>query len=133
MNQTPEQVSVPGWLREHYRLVDQGRLDDYCRDFTDDIEIRFGSNPPMRGLDSVRTALARGHERGMHHVFERVWTAGSTVIVEFTVTYTLADANEITLPVVSVIERRGELVSRLHVYIDMSPVTAAETAMQAAR
>lgn len=119
-----ELQAVPEWLRRHYELVDAADLDAYIQDFTDDIELRFGAGPLVRGREAVRERLAAGHERGMRHTFERVWVADPEVIVEFATTYTLAGGREVTVPVVAIIRRRGELIDRLQVFIDPTPLDA---------
>jgi ketosteroid isomerase-like protein len=118
-----EEQAVPEWLRRHYELVDAADLDRYARDFTDDIEIRLGSAEAVRGSEAVRKQLAVGHQRGMRHVFERVWISGPDVIVQFSVTYTLDGGREVTVPVVSLIHRRENLIDRLQVFIDPTPLS----------
>lgn len=118
-----EEQTVPEWLRRHYELVDAADLDRYSQDFTDDVEIRFGSAEPVRGREAVCRQLAIGHQRGMRHVFERVWISGPDVIVQFSVTYTLDGGREVTVPVVSLIHRRGNLTDRLLVFMDPTPLS----------
>lgn len=117
-----EEQAVPEWLRRHYELVDAAELDRYSQDFTDDIEIRFGSADAVRGLEAVRERLAAGHQRGMRHVFERVWISDPDAIVQFSVTYTLDGGREVTVPVISLIRRREGLIDRLQVFIDPTPL-----------
>jgi ketosteroid isomerase-like protein len=110
---------VPDWLRRHYEAVDDARLDDYLADFADDVELRFGAGPVVRGKGEVRAALAEGHARHrMSHEFLRVWESGSTTLAEFAVTYTYPDGRVETVPALTVLERPSGLVTSMRVYID---------------
>jgi ketosteroid isomerase-like protein len=112
-------IEVPEWLRRHYELVDAGRLDDYRADFANDVELRFGHAPAIDGIDAVAERLAAGHARhAIAHTFEHVWQAGDTTIVEFSVTYTYPDGRAETTPVMTVLERRNDLITSLRIYID---------------
>ena len=116
----PTAVVVPDWVRDHYALVDAGDLDRYIEDFALDAELRFASNPPVRGRDAVREALAAGHaEHDMAHAVVGCWTVGDTTILEFDVVYTYPDRHSHTVPSVAIVRRGAEgLIERLHVYVD---------------
>ncbi len=116
----PTAVVVPDWVRDHYALVDAGDLDRYIEDFALDAELRFASNPPVRGRDAVREALAAGHaEHDMAHAVVGCWTVGDTTILEFDVVYTYPDGHSHTVPSVAIVRRGAEgLIERLHVYVD---------------
>ena len=116
----PTAVFVPDWVRDHYALVDAGDLDRYIEDFALDAELRFASNPLVRGRDAVREALAAGHaEHDMAHKVVSCWTVGDTTILEFDVVYTYPDGHSHTVPSVAIVRRGAEgLIERLHVYVD---------------
>jgi hypothetical protein len=63
----------------------------------------------------------------MRHTFVRTWEidAGAAGIVDARVTYVLQNGRSVTVPVMTVLTRRGELVSDLRFCIDMAPVFAA--------
>lgn len=119
-------TGVPDWLRELYRLVDAAAVDDYLeRYYTEDVELRFGSAPAVRGRVAVRAALAAGHDRhAMEHTFVNVWTVGDETICEFRVRYTMrADGRIVDLPSLAILRRAQDgLVDGLRVYIDPTPL-----------
>ena len=116
----PTPAVVPDWVREHYALVDAGNLDRYIEDFALDAELRFASNPPVRGRDAVREALAGGHaEHDMAHAVVGCWTVGDTTILEFDVVYTYHDGHSHTVPSVAIARRNADgLIDSLRVYVD---------------
>jgi ketosteroid isomerase-like protein len=114
-------TEVPAWLREHYALVDAGRVDDYVADFADDVELRFASLPPVRGREAVRAALAGGHDRhAMRHEFVSVWQAGATTIAEFSVTYTYPHGESRTTPVVTILEGEPGAIASIRIFLDLT-------------
>jgi len=112
-------IDVPVWLRDHYTLVDAGRIDDYRADFADDVELQFGHAPAVQGVGPVAERLAEGHRRhAMSHTFEHVWQSGETTIVEFTVEYRYPDGRRETTPAVTIIDRRDGRITSLRIYLD---------------
>ncbi len=111
-------VEVPEWLRTHYALVDEARLDEYMEDFSDDAELRFGAEPVLRGKEAIRARFAAGHAtRKAHHDYHNVWEAGDTTIVEFDAVYTFPDGATVSASALVIIERSGRVdrgVARLH-------------------
>ena len=116
----PQTVVVPEWVREHYALVDAAALDRYIDDFAPDVELRFASNPSVRGRDAARTALAAGHaEHDMAHTVVGCWSVGDTTILEFDVVYTYRDGHSHTVPSVAIARRNADgLIDSLRVYVD---------------
>jgi len=112
-------IDVPTWLRTHYELVDAGLLEEYLDDFAENVELRFGALPPVRGKDAVRAALARGHDaHAMSHEFVNVWEAGTTTIVEFAVTYTYPGGASRTTPVVTILAGPPGAIGSMRIFLD---------------
>jgi hypothetical protein len=118
----PALAQVPAWVREHYALVDAAQVDRYVEDFADDVELRFGSYPPVRGRAAVRDVLAAGHaEHAMAHTVVGCWESGADTILEFDVLYTYADGHSQLAPSVALIRRDvNGLTTSLRVYVDKS-------------
>ncbi len=115
-------VEVPEWLRKHYVLVDAAALDEYIEDFSDDAELRFGADPVVRGKDAIRARFAAGHAaRRAHHDYRNVWEADDTTIVEFDAIYTFPEGDTVSATALVIIERPGELIEELRVYMDQTP------------
>jgi ketosteroid isomerase-like protein len=116
----PALPDVPAWVREHYALVDAADVDRYVESFAPDVELRFGSHPPVRGRAAVRDALAAGHaEHAMAHTVIGCWESGADTILEFDVLYTYADGHSQLLPSVALIRRdSGGLTTSLRIYVE---------------
>lgn len=116
----PALADVPAWVREHYALVDAAEVERYSESFSDDVELRFGSHPPVRGRAAVRDALAAGHaEHAMAHTVIGCWESGDTTVLEFDVVYTYPDGRSQRVPSVALIRRDDEgLTTSLRVYVD---------------
>ncbi|MEN3281243.1 MAG: hypothetical protein V7607_2383 [Solirubrobacteraceae bacterium] len=117
---------VPDWVVDLYALVDAGEVDRYLDEYyADDAELRFASGPTVRGKTAIREALGHGHDaHDMRHTFRNVWQAGETTIVEFDVSYTFRDGNVLDTHSLAILERRGDRVRALRVYLDHGPVLA---------
>jgi len=119
----PAAAEVPSWVREHYELVDAAAVDEYVLDFDPDVELRFASEPPVRGRAAVRDALAAGHARHrLDHKIVGCWEAGDETIVEFDVVYTYPDGRRCERSSVAIL-RRGPsgLIDSLRVYVERPP------------
>ena len=116
----PAAAVVPEWVREHYALVDAAEVDRYSEDFSEDIELRFGSHPPVRGRAAVRDALAGGHaEHAMAHTIVNCWEADGDTILEFDVRYTYPDGHSQLVPSLAIIHRNAVgLTDSLRVYVE---------------
>jgi ketosteroid isomerase-like protein len=115
---------VPHWVADLYALVDAGELDRYLEEYyADDAELQFASGPTLRGKAALREALGRGHDaHAMRHTFRNVWESGDTTIVEFDVSYTFRDGNVLDTHSLAILEREGDRVRALRVYLDHGPV-----------
>lgn len=126
---------VPDWLVDLYALVDAAEVDRYLDEYyVEDAELRFASGPTIRGRAAIRDALGHGHDlHDMDHSFRNVWQSGDTTIVEFDVTYTFRDGSTLDTQSLAILERDGDRVRAMRVYLDHGPVRAqAEAAASAA-
>jgi ketosteroid isomerase-like protein len=115
------------WITDYYQDVDNLRLDEYVRRHTDDVVVKFGNNPPAVGKEQVRQAIGGFFQSigGMRHRFINVYEEGDTAILELEIDYTRKDGGQVSVPAMSVLHRRGELVDQLRIYVDVAPVFAA--------
>jgi hypothetical protein len=116
----PAADDVPGWVTDHYALVDAADLDAYIQDFDPGVELRFASAPPVSGREAARAALARGHaEHEMAHTVVNCWGVDETTIIEFDVVYTYPDGHSRGAPSVAIIHRGASgLIDSLRVYVE---------------
>jgi ketosteroid isomerase-like protein len=115
------------WLRDYYDNIDHMRLDDFVNSHTDDVLVQFGNNPPAVGKEQVREAIGQFWTMidGLEHTFINVHEAGSTTVLEADIEYTRQDAQVVTVPCASILDRAPDgKVSALRIYIDLAPVFA---------
>ena len=62
--------------------------------------------------------------QGLKHNFINVVEGQGLTVLEAKVDYHRKDGRQVTVPVVTVLERKGELVSSLRIYFDVAPVYA---------
>jgi ketosteroid isomerase-like protein len=114
------------WFSELYENVDAMRLDAFVAGLTPDVEVVVGNNPAMKGRQAVKEGI--GHFwstiAGLKHHFVNVVEGHGLTFLEAKVDYRRKDGREVTVPVVSVLERNGELVKSLRIYMDVALVYA---------
>jgi hypothetical protein len=101
-------------------------MGEFLGHHTADARVLFGNNPPAVGHDAIRGAIGGlwAAIDGLKHGFVNVWQDGATTILECTVTYFRKDGKNVTVPCVSLLQRREERVAELRVHIDLAPVFA---------
>lgn len=119
-------TETPAWLVDFYRTVDALDIEGTLAGFAPDASMRYGSMEPMVGREAIRGGLTwlYTYYRGIRHEFRNVWLAGSTVLLEATVTYGHPDGREIALPVLSILEHHDGVVDDLRIFIDPTPIEA---------
>ena len=114
------------WYSDLYANVDAMRLDEFVAGLTPDVEVVVGNNPAMKGRKAVKEGI--GHFfatiAGLEHHFVNVVEDQGLTFLEAKVDYRRKDGRQVTVPVVTVLERKGELVSSLRIYFDVAPVYA---------
>ena len=114
------------WFSDLYANVDAMRLDAFVAGLTPDVEVVVGNNPAMNGRQAVKEGI--GHFwstiQGLKHRFVNVVEGNGLTFLEARVDYRRKDGREVTVPVVTVLERKGDLVKSLRIYLDVAPVYA---------
>jgi ketosteroid isomerase-like protein len=115
---------APDWLREHYERVDANDFASLGERFAEDIEVRFGNRPVAKGKQAVSATLADVHRPFRHslHRFVDVWQQAHSTLIAFDVSYSMNDGSEVHLETFTILERRGELIKSMKVYIDEGPL-----------
>jgi ketosteroid isomerase-like protein len=113
-------VDVPDWVREYYELVDANDFAGCAQRFADDIEVQFGSRPVAHGKQAAGQTLAAAHEpwTSVSHHIRDLWEVDGATLIAFAATYDLKAGGTRTIPTFTVLRRRAERISQLHVYID---------------
>ena len=114
------------WVSEYYDDVDNMRLEPWLARHTDDAVVTFGNNPSAVGKEQIRQAIGGFFSTigGLKHSFVHTYVEGDTTFLELSIDYTRQDGGVVTVPAVSVLEREGDLVKALRIYIDVAPVYA---------
>ncbi len=120
---------MPAWMVAYYEAADGLDMDAMMAQHTEDSTASVGNNPTLHGKDAIRAGIAQlwGLLRAMRHTFVRTWEVdgGAVGLVDARVTYVLQNGRSVTVPVMTILTRRGGLVSDLRFCIDMAPVFAA--------
>jgi ketosteroid isomerase-like protein len=114
------------WFSDMYANVDAMRLDDFVAGLTQDVEVVVGNNPAMRGRQAVKEGIGHFFSTiaGLKHHFVNVVEGQGLTFLEAKVDYQRKDGRQVTVPVVTVLERNGDLVKSLRIYFDVAPVYA---------
>ena len=92
-----------------------------------DAVMRVGNDDPIYGRDGCRAALEAFYARidAVRFDLVELWEHGEATIVEASVTYTRSDAQEVTVPVVTIYRTdANDLISDYRIYTDNAPVFA---------
>jgi hypothetical protein len=126
MSAATRQVDAPAWLTDFYAKVDELDTEAVAAGFATTATMRYGSGDTAVGREAIRGGLTYlfTHYRGIRHEFRAVWDTGSTLMVEADVTYRTQDDREVTVPALTVIEHRDDVIDGMRIFIDPGPVEA---------
>lgn len=112
------------WLADVYEDVDAQDADAFADRFAPDATLRFANADPARGPEEVRRVIGAFFEdlAGLEHRPRSVLERDGAVVFEAHVTYTLPDGDEVTVPATTVIERPGEAIEAMRIYVDLAPL-----------
>jgi hypothetical protein len=118
-------MSEDHWVRKMYRDADSMDPVRAMSWLTDDASQRMGSAPATSGIAAARA----GYERmlsavdSMAHDFIGIWDVDEGVTVaEALVTYRRKRGAPVTLPVTTILRRRGDKVADIRIYMDPAPL-----------
>jgi ketosteroid isomerase-like protein len=114
------------WFSDLYANVDAMRLEEFAAGLAPDVEVVVGNNPPMKGRQAAKEGIGHFFStiQGLKHNVINVVEGEGLTILESKVDYLRKDGREVTVPVVTVLERKGDLVKSLRIYFDVAPVYA---------
>ena len=107
-----------------YASVDAMRMDEFVAGLAPDVEVVVGNNPAMNGRQAVKDGIGYFWStiQGLKHNFVNVVESRGLTFLEAKVDYRRKDGRQVTVPVVTVLERNGDLVKSMRIYFDVSPV-----------
>ncbi|WP_433602424.1 nuclear transport factor 2 family protein [Nocardia sp. CA-135953] len=111
-----------------FAIVDTMDVDTFASLFTEHGELTFANSAPLVGPEQIRQGTQAFFDTiaGLSHTILEEWNSGSDTIVELSVTYHRQDGQHVTIPVVSIWHRDGDIgkIDRYRVYFDLAPVYA---------
>ena len=115
------------WGRTFFEMVDRKNADEYSTHFTEDGQVIFGNDPPIKGKENIHQGITKFYNglESMHHHIANLWVpAPDTVVNQAVAVYVQKGGRQISLPVVTVINVAAgtELVRKVQFYMDMSPL-----------
>jgi ketosteroid isomerase-like protein len=107
-------------------MVDRIDAVEYASYFTQDGQVIFGNQPPITGKADIQKAMQAFYDSlsAMHHQIENLWVHPGTVVSQAVAHYTRKDGKTVDLPVVTVINLRGDKVHKVQFYMDITPLNA---------
>jgi hypothetical protein len=117
---------VNHWFSDLYANIDAMRLDEFAAGLTADVNLVVGNNPAMKGRQAAKEGIGHFFSTldGLTHHVVNVAEANGLTFLEANVEYRRKDGRSVTIPTVTVLERSGELVKSLRIYLDVAPVYA---------
>jgi hypothetical protein len=114
------------WFSDMYASVDAMRLGDFVACLMPDVDVVVGNNPATKGHLAAKDGIGRFFStiQGLKHNFINVVEGQGLTFLEAKVDYQRKDGRQVTVPVVTVLERNGELVKSMRIYFDVAPVYA---------
>lgn len=114
------------WFTDLYSSIEAMDLDEFVAGLSEDAEVSVGNNPTMKGRQAAREGLGYflSTIAGIRHNVTNVVEANGVTVMEAKVNYTRKDGNIVTVPAVTVMERRGDLVTSMRIYVDVAPIYA---------
>jgi ketosteroid isomerase-like protein len=106
------------------KVADQMNAVAFSELLTTDVKFRFANNDLWTGRDAVVSGLDYLFSKitALKHDLKGIYVKGRGYAVEAIANYKMKDGKLISLPVVSVMKYRGNLIEDYRIYMDISPV-----------
>lgn len=122
------------WYEELYAHVDRKDMDAVGASFADDVVMTMGNGEPVVGRVNVIESLRQFQSMlaGLSHTFTAVAEQGDVTMLETITRFDLRSGESVEIKGVTLLERKGELITAQRMYADMAPLWAAQQASAAA-
>ena len=110
------------------KTVDEMNVERFISFLSEKAEFRFGSAAAVCGKIEVAGAVGGFFSgiKGLRHHLVEVWEFADSIICQGDVAYTRLDESQVTIPFMNYWQMDGELIRRYLIYMDLSPLFAAE-------
>lgn len=117
-------VVVPHWVRAFFDAVDSMDAEALRPLLAPDVTFRMGNAPEVLGSDAVVAGSKRVASmfEAMTHDYVAVNEDAGRTFAECWVTYWMLDGSIYLLPFMTVLERKGDLISGVRIFGDLSPL-----------
>ncbi|GAA1835200.1 hypothetical protein GCM10009836_11940 [Pseudonocardia ailaonensis] len=115
------------WVRDFYATLDALDLAAFLARFTDDAVLVLGNQPPAVGKDQITGVLGGMFAAlsGLHHEYRAVHEVPGGAVCELTVTFTLHDGAQVTVPAMDALDRGPDgRITAMRVAVDLAPLMA---------
>ena len=119
---------VMAWARDLYaRSVDRKDAAGFAAAFTPQAWLRFGNAPRIEGREAIREAIAQFYTafNTLSHTSKGEFLDGDTLILEAEVTYVRHDAQQVTVPAVTIFRLAGAAHTRIRCRVARRPSRGA--------
>ena len=112
------------WIERQYETVDGMDMDGFLSFIADEAQLRLGNNEPASGHDQIRAAIGEFWDsiEDLRHKFTGTWEQDDIVVLEASIRYAKLDGEAMYIPVMTSIERDGEIITASRIYGDMAPL-----------
>ena len=116
-------------LSKVFKVADGMNAIAFSELLTTDVKFRFSNNDLGIGKNAVVSGLNFLFSKinGLRHDLKGTYVDEQGYAVEAIANYTMKDGKIISLPVVSVLKYRGNLIEDYRIYMDISPVMTYST------
>lgn len=101
--------------------------EKYVTFLTESAEFRFGNLDTLVGHKAIKDSLVDFCQqvKSIYHDIKGEWEIGDVVFLKMEVTYYRLDGIAVTLPVMDLIQFKGDLIQELQIFMDINPVFAS--------
>jgi ketosteroid isomerase-like protein len=116
------------WYEDLYTSVDRKDMDAVAPWFAGDVVMTMGNSEPIVGRANVVGSLRQFQSTlaGLSHTFLAVIEQGDVAVLETSTRFELYSGASVELKGVTIIERAGGLITSQRMYVDMTPLWAAQ-------
>lgn len=117
-------VDVPDFVRAFFAAVDSMNPENFRPILDQNVIFRKGNDGEILGLENMIES-SRGivsKIKAMEHNFVQVYSDKGKTISETFVHYELPNGQTYFLPFLTAFERKGDKISKIHIYGDMTPL-----------